>query len=85
MNDHIQGAVKSKTIWAAAALAALSNIAPLLPVVCAAAHLDPATIQIVGTVAAALMASLRAVTTTSLAAKAGPAVLPSPQTGDSPK
>lgn len=85
MNDHIQGAAKSKTIWAAAALAVLSNVAPLLPVVCATAHLDPATIQIVGTVAAALMAGLRTVTTTSLASKAGPTVLPPPQTGESPK
>lgn len=80
MNDHLQGALRSKTMWAAAALAVLSNIAPVLPLVCAAAHLDPATVQIVGSVAAALMACLRTVTTTPLADKVA-----TPSTGESTK
>jgi hypothetical protein len=70
MNATIQGATKSKTIWAAVVLGALAGFAPKLPGVCSALALDPVTTQYVGLVFAAVMAGLRAVTKNSLADKA---------------
>lgn len=78
MNDTLKGAAQSKTVWVAGALAVLSNLAPLVPVVCLAAHLDPVTIQVVGSVFSAVMVALRSVTTSSLADKVAPPVLPPP-------
>lgn len=63
----VRGAVKAYTIWAAAALLILSNIAPLLPDMLAQLNVHPKTIQVFGTFCAILMGVLRLITTQSLA------------------
>lgn len=79
MNPKIQGAVRSKTMWAGALLITLSNLATAMPAICLALHLDPLTTQLVGTVFGAVMMGLRYVTTQPLEAKTAPDILPPPK------
>nr|WP_294525710.1 hypothetical protein [uncultured Rhodopila sp.] len=71
MTPIIKGSAKSITMWAAVALAVLSNIAPLMPNLLAEIGLHAQTIQAVGTFSAVLMAALRTITTMSLQEKGG--------------
>ncbi len=80
LKPAIAGAIKSMTIWAGAAMIVLSNIAPELPALLAAAGLHPATVQRVGTVCGVIVLILRSITTQSLTEKGSPPVLPSPVT-----
>ena len=72
MTPIIKGSAKSVTMWAALALAILSNIAPLMPVFLQQLGLHSQTVQAVGSFAAILMAALRVITTQSLAEKGAP-------------
>ena len=67
--NAVAGAALSKTVWVSVLVAILANIAPEVPAICALAHLDPQTVQIIGSVLAIVIAALRTVTTQSLSAK----------------
>lgn len=84
MNDLLKGILKSKTMWAAAAVGVVSAAAPYAPLICEAAGVAAPTVKLVGLSCAALMAVMRSVTKDSLADKVAPQVLPSP-TGESTK
>jgi hypothetical protein len=81
LKASIQGAFKSITIWAGAALLVLSNIAPIMPELLADIGFDAKTVQRWGSLTAAIMLICRTITTTSLAQKGtnSPLVNPPPE------
>jgi hypothetical protein len=80
--DSVSGAMRSITVWAAAVIGILANVAPYVPDLCAALGLHPATTQRVGSVVAVIMLMLRAITTQSLAAKGAAAAAVPPVTSN---
>lgn len=79
MNPLLKGSLKSVTIWAAAIIAVLSEVAPYLtPDALTAMGLHGPTVQRVGLFIAIVMAICRKITTQSLIEKGLPPVLPAP-------
>jgi len=63
MNNKLKGALKSRTIWFAVALAALSSLQQAIPGI---QGLSPVGVTIVGTLISAGIAALRVITTEPL-------------------
>ena len=85
MHPVVIGSFKSVTLIAAAIIGILSNVAPLVPTLCAQLKLDPGTTQVVGTIIAMVMAACRYVTTMSVSDKGSSVeILPPPTVEASP-
>lgn len=85
MNQTIQGAAKSITIWVGGVLVVLGQLAPLVnESTMVALGLHGRSLQFALTASGLLMAACRLITKNSLADKAAPAVVAAPTASVSP-